>query len=88
MSSLPAEILQILATHSDAAVDYVAVFMFLNTVAGGHYEERYPEADIRASLRLLLDQGAVDAWQAGTCLPPETVLPGVTPCHFRLHAAL
>ena len=38
-ASLDSEILLLLATHAGEPVDYVALFMFLNTVAGGHYEE-------------------------------------------------
>lgn len=88
MSTLASEILQILAAHAGATVDYVAVFMLLNTVAGGHYQERYPEAAIRASLRQLLAEGAIQAWASDACLAPNAVLPGETPCHFRLHPSL
>ena len=84
MSTLATEILQLLSAHASATVDYVAVFMLLNTVAGGHYQERYPEAAIRASLRLLLAEGAIEAWESDQRLAPDSVLPGETPCHFCL----
>lgn len=40
--SLAAEILALVAQHGDnATVDYPAVFILLNTVAGGYYQERF-----------------------------------------------
>jgi len=82
-----AEIREILFSHAGQPVDYVALFMFLNTVAGGHYEERYSEAEIGDSLRQLLASGEVEAWTAAEVklqLHPETFVPGETTCHFRL----
>ncbi|MHB8733907.1 MAG: hypothetical protein ACYC6M_01275 [Terriglobales bacterium] len=59
------EILQLLAEHAEATpVDEVAVFMLLNTVAGGHYEDRYSEDAIRAELTQLLDAGMIDVRDA------------------------
>ena len=80
------EIVEILASHAGQPVDYVALFMFLNTVAGGHYDERYTEAEIRHSLGRLMASGAVEAW-AGECritVSPEAVWTQQVQCHFRL----
>lgn len=53
------EILVLLAEHSPQGLDYISIFMFLNTVAGGHYEERYPEAEIRAAVTAVVERGWV-----------------------------
>ena len=80
-----AEILEILASHAGQPVDYVALFMFLNTVAGGHYEERYGEAELGEAVQALLASGAIEAWQGEQRLAvTETFVLGQTACHFRL----
>lgn len=87
MAALAAEILQLLAAHAGEPCDYVAVYVFLNTVAGAHYEERYSEAEVRASLRELLASGAVEAWNGDGLLAPTAVNPGETLCQYRLGRA-
>jgi hypothetical protein len=59
---LEQSILQLLAEHGEAPVDYVALFMFLNTVAGGHYQETHSETAIRGALASLLQRGEISAW--------------------------
>ncbi|MGH9482027.1 MAG: hypothetical protein ACRD1L_08020 [Terriglobales bacterium] len=81
---LELEIQQILAVHAGEPVDYVAVFMLLNTAAGGNYQERYAEPDLRAGLRQLLAAGTIEAWGTERRLEPASVIPGETPCLFRL----
>jgi hypothetical protein len=54
MTELASEVLGLLTAHAGEPMDYVAVFMFLNTTDGGHYEERYGEEAIRAALAELL----------------------------------
>jgi hypothetical protein len=68
---LTAEILELLASHAGQPVDFVALFMFLNTVAGGNYEERYTEADLGQGLRTLLEGQAIVAWDKDHPLSPQ-----------------
>lgn len=60
MADAAAEIEALLASHAGQPMDYVAVFMFLNTVAGGHYQERFTESEVKAALQALLSAGAVE----------------------------
>jgi|GEM_PF-7070163 len=60
MADAADEIEALLASHAGQPMDYVAVFMFLNTVAGGHYEERFSEAEVRAGLAQLLGAGVIE----------------------------
>jgi len=85
-SPLAAEILQLLASHSGQPVDYVALFMFLNTVAGGHYEERFTEAELAGALRDLLNSGQIEAWEGDHALSAASapLAAGHPGCHFRL----
>lgn len=54
------EILTLLAQQGEAApVDFPAIYILLNTVAGGHYEERFAHTDIEAALVELCAEGAV-----------------------------
>jgi len=54
------EILQVLAEHGDSTpVNGVAIYMLLNTVVGGHFEDRYSEEAIRAELQRLLNASLV-----------------------------
>ncbi|MGH2344257.1 MAG: hypothetical protein ACRDG4_03460 [Chloroflexota bacterium] len=55
------EIRQILAVHAGQRMDHVALFMFLNTVGGGHYEERYSEEELLSTLDAMLRAGAIAA---------------------------
>ncbi len=51
MSPLEREILLLLSQQADPVrMDYVAIYTLLNTVSGGHYQERYSEADINSAL--------------------------------------
>lgn len=59
------EIEQLLAAHAGEPVDYVAMVMLLNTVAGGHYEERHSEDDIQRALEWLLREGRIEAVAGG-----------------------
>jgi hypothetical protein len=54
MTELASEVLGLLAAHAGEPMDYVAVFMFLNTTDGGHYADRHGEDAIRAALAELL----------------------------------
>lgn len=63
--ALADEIRQILAEHAGQPVDYVALFMFLNTVAGGHYEERHSELEIQSTLLALEQSGLIEAADRG-----------------------
>lgn len=82
---LAAEIRDLLASHAGQAVDFVAIYMFLNTVAGGHYEERHSETDIVAALQQMVAAGTIEAWEGERrLLPPMAVVPGQTTCSFRL----
>jgi hypothetical protein len=81
---LTAEILELLASHAGQPVDFIALFMFLNTVAGGHYEERYSEADLADGLRELLDSGAIQAWENGQLAAPPVTISNQSRLHFRL----
>lgn len=83
--ALADEILALLASRAGQPVDYVALFMLLNTVAGGHYEERHSEREIIATLGDLLNSGIIQAWQDNCRLePPIAIIPGQTGCIFRL----
>ncbi|TAN21999.1 MAG: hypothetical protein EPN33_10110 [Acidobacteria bacterium] len=80
------EIVQLLAAHSGEPVDYVAIVTLLNTVAGGHYEERHSEAAIGAALLGLLESGQILAVapEAAAPAPPEQAACGRAVCVFRL----
>ena len=80
------EILHILCERPDAPVDYVAIFMFLNTVAGGHYQERATEDELRQALHRLLHDGHVQARNPDGELVLQPV-PGVTFCYYAVTAA-
>lgn len=54
MTAVASDVLNLLAAHAGERMDYVAVFMFLNTTDGGHYEDRYGEDAIQAALAELL----------------------------------
>lgn len=86
MSELENEILRLLAQHAGQAVDALALFMFLNTVAGGHYQEFCSEEELQAALRALLAARLVEAWHHDRRLDPETeiAIPGDVACVFRL----
>lgn len=83
---LNTEILELLASHSGQPVDYVALFMFLNTVAGGHYEERCTEAKLASALRDLLSTGQIEAWDGDQLLAggAAPVTAGYPNCRFCL----
>lgn len=59
--ALADEVRQILAEHSGQPVDYVALFIFLNTVGGGHYEERYGEQELLSTLQAMERAGEIEA---------------------------
>ncbi|MGH9476724.1 MAG: hypothetical protein ACRD1C_10370 [Terriglobales bacterium] len=69
------EIANLLAAHSGEPMDYVAIVTLLNTVAGGHYQERHSEQDIRVALDSMLRDGRIESVPAGSN-------PGA--CTFRL----
>lgn len=75
------EIRQLLAEHAGQRMDFVAIFMFLNTVAGGHYEERCSEEDLRGALAELLAAGEI-----ATELEARGA-PGDRACYYRLPPA-
>lgn len=79
------EILALFAEHAPQGLDYVSVFMFLNTVAGGHYEERYPEAEIRAALKAALERGWLAPEGDGEAGPRPGTEPAAGPGAGRLH---
>ncbi|MGH9487371.1 MAG: hypothetical protein ACRD04_07245 [Terriglobales bacterium] len=89
MAATSDEIVQLLSVHSGEPVDYVAIVTLLNTVAGGHYEERHSEAAIRAALLALLRCKAivVVAEDAGAPPPWPEAASGRTTCIFRLAPA-
>ncbi|MGH9416070.1 MAG: hypothetical protein ACRD01_05530 [Terriglobales bacterium] len=87
MAAIEAEIEALLRQHAGEAVDYVAIFMLLNTVAGGHYEDRYGEDELRRQLAELLTQGRIRAWHGLQQLDAATVKPGETSCTFALNTA-
>lgn len=72
--ALRGEIAGLLMEHAGQPVDRVALFMFLNTVPGGHYVERYTEAEIGAALGAMLTAGTIEAEEHG----PEA------PCIYRI----
>lgn len=72
-SLLAAEILELLASHAGQPVDFVALFMFLNTVAGGNYQERVTEDELTTCLRGLLASQAIEAWEKDLPLRLEMV---------------
>lgn len=50
----------ILAEHGGQRMDYVALFMFLNTVGGGHYEERCSEQELLSTLDSMRRTGDIE----------------------------
>lgn len=80
------EIVQLLAAHSGEPVDYAAIVTLLNTVAGGHYQERHSEEAIGAALLALLDSGQILAVGSGSAAPvaAEPAACGQAVCVFRL----
>ncbi len=81
---LEREILQLISQHGPAApIDFVAVFMLLNTVAGGHYQDRYSEEQIRSALRALAARGELQATLAdGTVVESPDLQPGLERFHI------
>jgi len=63
------EIAGLLMEHAGHPVDRVALFMFLNTVPGGHYAERYTETEIGAALDAMLAAGTIEAEEHGSEAP-------------------
>jgi hypothetical protein len=85
LTELDKEILQLLAQHSQETVDGVGLFILLNTVAGGHYEERYSEASLTRELRNLLAGSLVTAHDSsGAAAGPDS--PDLMHCTFALTA--
>lgn len=57
-------------------MDFVAIYTLLNTVAGGHYQERFPEPDLHIALCQLASHGAIRESQPvgpGNIWDPQTV---------------
>jgi hypothetical protein len=54
-----AEVLHLLAAHAGEPMDFVAIYMLLNTTDGGHYTDRFDEDTLRAALDDLLSQGRI-----------------------------
>lgn len=54
-----AEVLQLLAGHAGEPMDFVAIYMLLNTTDGGHYMDRFDDETLRAALDDLLSQGRI-----------------------------
>lgn len=84
--SLRHEIQEILISHAGQPVDFVAIYMFLNTAAGGHFTDRYEEDAIQACLDAMMTAGEIEFWQPGaprTADPQRNPQPGSVRC-FRL----
>jgi hypothetical protein len=79
------EILQLLAEHYQQPVDGVALYMFLNTVAGGHYEDRFSQEQIDTALQSLLNDGLISA--ESETKPPCTPGNDLTHCVFAVTPA-
>ncbi len=60
MPPLEREILLLLTQQAQSVqMDYVAIYTLLNTVSGGHYQERYTEPDLQSALQRLADVYAI-----------------------------
>lgn len=78
------EILQLLFEHAQKPMDFVAVFMFLNTGAVGVYQERFSDDEIRLTLSRLLEQGFIRAWDDESGEGYSNVQWGAVPCRIAL----
>ena len=78
------EILRLLFEHADKPMDFVAIFMFLNTGPVGAYEDRFGDDVVRLSLSRLLQRGYIRAWleETGECF--SDVQWGAVPCRLAL----
>lgn len=76
------EILLLLSEHGSTGLDYVSLFMFLNTVAGGHYQERWSEPELKTALAAALGRGWIEVRSAEdeAPLPPELAARPGGPC--------
>lgn len=60
------EIFELLAERGEQSpVDYPAVYILLNSAAGGHYEERFEEAEILTELAQMLAAGEIESRNEG-----------------------
>ncbi|MGH9489234.1 MAG: hypothetical protein ACRD2F_00710 [Terriglobales bacterium] len=78
------QVLALLAEHAATGLDYVSIFIFLNTVPGGHYQETIGAEVLQAVLRAALTRGWIEAGPAEgpTPLSPELA---IKPGGARLH---
>lgn len=78
------QVLALLAEHAATGLDYVSVFIFLNTVAGGHYQETIGEEALQAVLQAALTRGWIEARGAEGPTPLSLEL-AIKPGGARLH---
>lgn len=81
---LSQHILQLLFEHSEKPMDFVAVFMFLNTGTVGQYVENYSDDEIREVLTVLLSQGLIRAWDEESGAAFDSVAWGRVPARIAL----
>lgn len=81
---LSQHILQLLFEHSEKPMDFVAVFMFLNTGPVGQYEDNYSDDDIREVLTDLLGRGLIRAWDEESGTAYTAVAWGAVPARVAL----
>ena len=65
-------------------MDFVAVFMFLNTGPVGQYEENYSDDAIRDELTSLLGRGLIRAWDEESGAAYPSVRWGTVPARIAL----
>lgn len=85
--ALPQQILQLLFEHSEKPMDFVAVFMFLNTGPVGQYEDHFSDDEIRDVLSDLLQRGLIRAWDAESGAEYGSVAWGAVPARIALTPA-
>lgn len=81
---LSQHILQLLFEHSEKPMDFVAVFMFLNTGPVGQYEDNYSDDAIRDELTDLLGRGLIRAWDEESGVDFTSVAWGTIPARIAL----
>lgn len=82
--SLSQHILQLLFEHSEKPMDFVAVFMFLNTGPVGQYEDHYSDDEIREVLTDLLQREWIRAWDEESGAAYTSVAWGTVPARIAL----
>jgi hypothetical protein len=82
--TLTQQILQLLFEHSEKPMDFVAVFMFLNTGPVGQFEDHFSDDEIRDALTDLLQRRLIRAWDAESEAEFESVAWGAVPARIAL----